>query len=96
MAAEDVVGGKNNRCFDSEALRLLQRRGKHYVRNDDAGRDNHWNYALRRDITAREIAEIMETVELCRRLSLQELAHTIAENLQWYRAGFKTPPFVQS
>ncbi|MEA3280443.1 MAG: DUF4338 domain-containing protein, partial [Thermodesulfobacteriota bacterium] len=40
-----------------------------------------------RDITPQEIEEIRETVELCRRLSLQELAQTIAENLQWYRAA---------
>ncbi len=40
-----------------------------------------------REITAKEIAEIRETVELCRQLSLQEIAETIAENLQWYRAS---------
>ena len=40
-----------------------------------------------RDITVQEIEEIKETVRLCRRLSLQELAQTIAENLQWYRAS---------
>ncbi len=40
-----------------------------------------------REITAKEIAEIKETVELCRQLSRQELAQTIAENLQWYRAS---------
>ncbi len=40
-----------------------------------------------RDITPQEIEEIKETVELCSGLSLQELAQTIAENLQWYRAS---------
>jgi len=40
-----------------------------------------------REITVQEIEEIKETVRLCRRLSRQELAQTIAENLQWYRAS---------
>ncbi|MBC2695293.1 MAG: DUF4338 domain-containing protein [Desulfobacteraceae bacterium] len=40
-----------------------------------------------REITVQEIEEIKETVRLCRRLSLQELAQTIAENLQWFRAS---------
>ena len=40
-----------------------------------------------RGITDQEIAEIKETVGLCRQLSLHELAQTIAENLQWYRAS---------
>ena len=40
-----------------------------------------------REITDEEISEIKETVRLCRQLSLSELAQTIAENLQWYRAS---------
>ena len=40
-----------------------------------------------REITDQEIEEIKETVELCLQVSLQELAQTIAENLQWYRAS---------
>ena len=40
-----------------------------------------------REITVKEIEEIKETVKLCRLLSLQELTHTIAENLQWYSAS---------
>lgn len=42
-----------------------------------------------REITAQEIEEIKETVELCQQLSLHEMAQTIAENLQWYRASGK-------
>jgi hypothetical protein len=40
-----------------------------------------------REISAEEIAQIQETVNLCRGLSRKELAQTIAENLQWYRAS---------
>ncbi len=40
-----------------------------------------------REITAQEIEEIKETVSLCKGLSRIELAQTIAENLQWYRAS---------
>ena len=40
-----------------------------------------------REITDQEIVEIKETVGLCGQLSLHELAQTIAENLQWYRAS---------
>jgi len=40
-----------------------------------------------REITVQEIEEIKETVGLCRKLSLYELAQTIAENLKWYRAS---------
>ncbi len=40
-----------------------------------------------REITVQEIEVIKETVRLCQRLSRQELAQTIAENLQWFRAS---------
>ena len=40
-----------------------------------------------REITVQEIEAIKETVRLCRRLSRQELAQTIAENLLWFRAS---------
>ncbi len=40
-----------------------------------------------REITDQEIEEIKETVGLCGGLSRIELAQTIAENLQWYRAS---------
>ena len=40
-----------------------------------------------REITVQEIEEVKETVSLCGRLSRIELAQTIAENLQWYRAS---------
>ena len=40
-----------------------------------------------REITDQEIEEIKETVALCGGLSRIELAQTIAENLQWYRAS---------
>jgi hypothetical protein len=40
-----------------------------------------------REISVEEIAQIQETVCLCRGLSRKELALTIAENLQWYRAS---------
>lgn len=40
-----------------------------------------------REITVQEIEEIQETVKLCGWLSRIELAQTIAENLQWYRAS---------
>ncbi len=40
-----------------------------------------------RKISDTEIAQIKETVDLCRRLSRYELAQTIAENLCWYTAS---------
>lgn len=40
-----------------------------------------------RKITAQEIEEIQETIDLCSRLSRTELAQTISENLQWYTAS---------
>jgi hypothetical protein len=40
-----------------------------------------------REISAEEISQIQETVGLCRGLSRKELAQTIAEHLQWYRAS---------
>ncbi|MCD4762444.1 MAG: hypothetical protein K8R28_00310, partial [Desulfobacterales bacterium] len=40
-----------------------------------------------REITVQEIEEIKETVSMFWRLSRKELAQTIAENLQWYRAS---------
>ena len=40
-----------------------------------------------RDITVQEIEEIKETVSMFPRLSRKELAETIAENLQWFRAA---------
>ncbi len=40
-----------------------------------------------REISVQEIEEIQETVKLCGGLSRIELAQTIAENLQWYRAS---------
>ena len=40
-----------------------------------------------REISDVEIEQIQETVNLCRRLSRKELAQTIAEHLQWYRAS---------
>jgi hypothetical protein len=40
-----------------------------------------------REISDEEISQIQETVSLCRGLSRKELALTIAENLQWYRAA---------
>ena len=40
-----------------------------------------------REISVEEIAQIQETVSLCRGLSRKELALTIAEHLQWYRAS---------
>jgi len=40
-----------------------------------------------REISAEEIAQIQETVNLCGGLSRKELAQTIAEHLQWYRAS---------
>ena len=40
-----------------------------------------------REVTVQEIEVIKETVRLCQQLSRQELAQTIAENLQWYRAS---------
>ena len=40
-----------------------------------------------REITVQEIEEIKETVSMFWRLSRKELARTIAENLQWYRAS---------
>jgi hypothetical protein len=40
-----------------------------------------------RKISDQEIEQIKETVELCRRLSRNELARTIAENLGWYTAS---------
>lgn len=40
-----------------------------------------------REISAEEIGQIQETVGLCRGLSRRELAQTIAEHLQWYRAS---------
>jgi hypothetical protein len=40
-----------------------------------------------REISAEEIAQIQETVGLCGGLSRKELAQTIAEHLQWYRAS---------
>ena len=39
------------------------------------------------EITVQEIEEIKETVSIFWRLSRKELAQTIAENLQWYRAS---------
>ena len=40
-----------------------------------------------REISDEEIAQIQETVSLCQGLSRKELALTIAEHLQWYRAS---------
>ena len=40
-----------------------------------------------REISEEEIAQIQETVSLCGGLSRKELAQTIAEHLQWYRAS---------
>jgi hypothetical protein len=40
-----------------------------------------------REISDEEIAQIQETVGLCRGLSRKELAQTIAEHLQWYRVS---------
>jgi hypothetical protein len=40
-----------------------------------------------REISDEEIGQIQETVKLCRGLSRTELAQTIAEHLQWYRAS---------
>jgi len=40
-----------------------------------------------REISDEEILQIQETVNLCRGLSRTELAQTIAEHLQWYRAS---------
>jgi hypothetical protein len=40
-----------------------------------------------REISDEEIAQIQETVGLCRGLSRKELAQTIAEHMQWYRAS---------
>jgi DNA-binding PadR family transcriptional regulator len=40
-----------------------------------------------REITAQELEDIKETVSMFQRLSRVELAQTIAENLQWYRAS---------
>jgi hypothetical protein len=40
-----------------------------------------------REISDEEISQIQETVRLCRGLSRKELALTIAEHLQWYRAS---------
>ena len=40
-----------------------------------------------REITVQEIEKIKETVSMFWRLSRKELAQTIAENLQWYRAS---------
>jgi hypothetical protein len=40
-----------------------------------------------REISDEEILQIQETVNLCRGLSRKELAQTIAEHLQWYRAS---------
>jgi len=40
-----------------------------------------------REISAEEISQIQETVSLCGGLSRKELAQTIAEHLQWYRAS---------
>ncbi len=40
-----------------------------------------------REISDEEISQIQETVRLCGGLSRKELAQTIAEHLQWYRAS---------
>jgi len=40
-----------------------------------------------RDITSKEIEEIQEIVNLCWRLSRNELALTVSENLQWFTAS---------
>lgn len=40
-----------------------------------------------REISNEEISQIQETVSLCGGLSRKELAQTIAEHLQWYRAS---------
>jgi hypothetical protein len=40
-----------------------------------------------REINDEEISQIKETVSLCGGLSRKELAQTIAEHLQWYRAS---------
>ena len=40
-----------------------------------------------REISEEEISQIQETVSLCGGLSRKELAQTIAEHLQWYRAS---------
>jgi len=44
-------------------------------------------YSARNVVSCISARGSKETVRLCRRLSRQELAQTIAENLQWYRAS---------